>query len=69
VRYLPPKHDYPAQKTLVYIDTNYLVPIMIEAYDWDQKLSCRYVYRNVKFNLGLMSEDFLPQANEMIDPS
>lgn len=69
VRYLPPKHDYPAQKTLVYIDLEYLVPVMVECYDWEQRLSARYVFNNVKFNTGLTNDDFLPQANGMAEAS
>ena len=70
VRYLPCKPEYPGWKTLTYIDLEYLEPIMLETYGWDDQhlLTCRYVSRNVKFNVGLTKEDFLPQANEMIEP-
>ena len=70
VRYLPSKPEYPGRKTLTYIDLEYLEPIMLETYGWDDKhlLTCRYVFRNVKFNVGLTKEDFLPQANEMVEP-
>ena len=64
-RYLPPKDDYPAWKTVVYIDLEYLVPICIEGFDWDERLSSRYAYRNVRFNTGLTPDDFLPEANEI----
>ncbi len=65
VRYLPPKDDYPAHKTLTFIDLEYLVPIAVEGYDWDQNLSSRYVFKDVKFNVGLTGDDFLPAANDM----
>jgi hypothetical protein len=70
VRYLPCKPEYPGWKTLTYIDLEYIEPIMLETYGWDDEhlLSCRYVFRNTKFNVGLTKEDFLPQANEMIEP-
>lgn len=68
IRYLPQQDGYPAWKTLVYIDMDYLVPIMIEGYDWNRKLSCRYVFKDIKFNVGLTSDDFLPKANNMIEP-
>jgi hypothetical protein len=70
VRYLPSKPEYPGWKNLTYIDLEYLEPIMLETYGWDDQhlLTCRYVFRNVKFNVGLTKEDFLPQANEMVEP-
>ena len=68
IRYLPPKYDYPAYKTITYIDLDYLVPVCIEGYDWDEKLQCRYVYKDVKFNVGLNADDFTPQANQIMPP-
>jgi len=65
IRYLPPKADYPAQKTVTYIDLTHMVPICIEGYDWDENLMCRYIYKDVKFNTGLSADDFLPEANGM----
>jgi hypothetical protein len=68
VRYLPAKNDYPAHKSLTYIDTEYLVPICIEGYDWQDRLICRYVYKDIKFNVGLSDKDFTPEANGMKAP-
>ena len=68
VRYLPNKGDYPAHRTLTYIDLEYLVPIGVEGYGWDDQLMCRYFYKDVKFNVGLTSEDFLPKANDVQAP-
>ena len=68
VRYLPAKDNYPAAKTLTFIDLEYLVPIAVEGYDWDEKLSSRYVFKDIRFNVGLTSEEFLPAANGMKDP-
>lgn len=62
-RYLPAKEQYPAWKTLVYIDTETLLPVCIEGWDWEKRLSCRYVYRDLKINVGLTDADFLPEAN------
>ena len=67
-RYLPPKEDYPAHKTVIFIDLEYLVPICIEGYDWDGQLSCVYVYKDLKFNVGLTGADFLPEANGITVP-
>jgi hypothetical protein len=70
VRYLDDKPQYPAWKTLTYIDPEYLLPVEIVAYGWDDQhlLTCRYAYRDVKFNVGLTAEDFLPKANGMVLP-
>lgn len=68
VRQLPPKGDYPANVTKTYIDLEYLVPIMIEGTDWDNDLLCRYRYQDVKFNVGLNSDAFLPENNDMQPP-
>jgi len=64
-RYLPAKDDYPAHKTSVFIDLEYLVPICMEGYDWDEKISCVYLYKDLKCNGGRTDEDFLPEANGM----
>ncbi len=69
IRYLPPKGDYPAYKTVIFIDLEYLVPVCIEGYDWDEQLSSRYIYRDVSFDVGLTDADFLPAANEMKPPA
>jgi len=65
VRYLPPMSDYPAHKTVIHIDQEYLVPTCIEAYDWQGRLSARYVYKDLRFNVSLRADDFLPEANDM----
>jgi len=69
IRYLPPKHDYPAYKTVIFIDLEHLVPVCVEGYDWDEQLSSRYLYKDVSFNIGLTDADFLPAANEMKPPA
>ncbi len=62
-RYLPPRENYPAWKTVVYIDVERLLPVCIEGWDWEKRLSCRYVYKDVHFNTGLTDSDFLPESN------
>ncbi len=64
-RILPPKKDYPAKTTIWYLDVDHLVPIGLEASDWDDQKTCRYSYSNVKFNVGLTEDDFMPKANGM----
>ena len=68
IRQLPPKRDYSNAKAIIYIDTEYLLPIVIEGYDWDGQLQRRYLYKDVKFNVALNADDFLPQANGMKPP-
>jgi hypothetical protein len=70
VRYLPDKPEYAsaASKTLIFIDAEYLVPIRIEGYDWSDKQTSLYEFRDVKFNLGLSDESFLPENNDMKPP-
>ncbi|HUS92923.1 MAG TPA: DUF1571 domain-containing protein [Phycisphaerae bacterium] len=62
-RHLPAKPDYPAWKTLIYIDAEHMVPTCIEGWDWDERLTSRYVYKDIRFNVGLTEDDFLPEAN------
>ncbi len=64
-RVLPPKKDYPAKTTIWYLDIDHLVPIGLEASDWDDQKTCQYSYSNVKFNVGLTESDFAPQSNGM----
>ncbi len=65
VRMLPARDDYPAKKTVVYISVDHLVPLCVEGYDWDDQLFCSYLFKDVKFNVGLMEKDFTPEANGM----
>ncbi|KPK86338.1 MAG: hypothetical protein AMJ81_01455 [Phycisphaerae bacterium SM23_33] len=64
-RLLPPRSDYPAKTTVWYLDTERLVPLALEGYDWDDQLICCYLFKDVAFNVGLAAEDFTPEANDM----
>ncbi len=68
IRYLPPEDDYPAYRTDVYLDLEYLVPICIEGRNWDNELTSRYVYTDLRFNVGLTPDDFLPRTLGMEPP-
>ncbi len=63
VRFLPDGKKYPAKKTIICIDLEYLLPVRVIGYDWDDKLICNYEYRDVNFDITLQPEDFTPQAN------
>jgi len=65
VRLLPAKDDYPAKRTEIYIDVDYLVPVLVKGYNWDNELSSSYLFTDLKFNVGLTDDDFLPEANGM----
>ncbi len=64
-RSLPPRKDYPARTTTWYLDADYLVPVGVEATDWNNNLIYSYFYKNIRFNVGLTQKDFTPQANGM----
>jgi len=64
-RSLPLREDYPAKTTIWYLDVERLVPLGLKGYDWDDRLICFYIYKDVKFNVGLTEEDFTPEANGM----
>lgn len=70
VRYLPDKPCYvtAACKTVIFIDTDYLVPLRIEGYDAAGKPTSVYNFSAVKFNVGLTKADFTPEANEIKPP-
>ena len=65
VRELPARDDYPAKRTVAYLGVDDLVPLAVEGYDWDDQLICRYVFKDVKFNVALTEKDFTPAANDM----
>ena len=62
-RELPPRDDYPAARTLTYIDPKLMAPIAFEAWDWDGQLSSRYIFKDIRINVGLTPDDFTPRAN------
>lgn len=61
-RLLPPSDDYPAWRTLTYIDVQTLLPVCIEAWDWNEQLDSRYIYTDLRLNVGLTAGDFEPTA-------
>jgi hypothetical protein len=65
-RYLPERKDYPAQKTLVFIDIDYMLPVRVVGYDWKDRLTCNYEFRNVKLGVSFDDEDFTPKANDIL---
>jgi hypothetical protein len=74
VRTLPDKKGYPAAKTFICIDVETLMPLRMLGYGWKKgkdgkpNFLCNYVYRDVKFNVGLGDKDFTPDANGIKPP-
>lgn len=68
LRHLPAKENYPAAKTEICIDLETLVPVRIRGFDWNGRCTSRYIYKDVKFNVGLKEADFTPKANDIADP-
>ena len=64
-RILPPEKDYPAARTVTAIDLQYLVPVLVEGYDWQDEKFCTYTFEEVLFNLDLTEEQFSPEAMDM----
>jgi hypothetical protein len=67
IRYLPPENNYLAHKTVIFIDLESMVPICVEAYGWGNspELIFRYVHKNLKLNVHMTDEDFLPETNDI----
>ena len=67
LRYLPPKNDYLVHKAVIYIDIETMVPICVEGYGWEDppELICRYLYKDIRFNVHMTDQDFLPENNDI----
>jgi hypothetical protein len=39
------------------------VPICIESWDWNGQMESRYIYKDVRINVGLTQDDFAPEKN------
>lgn len=62
-RYLPEGRNYPAAKTLIYIDQETFLPIMIEGFSAGGEFICRYLYKDLDFGVKFTDQDFLPEKN------
>ena len=67
IRHLPAENDYPAAKSVIFIDLEHLIPIAVEGYGWNapDELICRYVYKDIVLNAPLTDDDFLPENNDI----
>jgi hypothetical protein len=57
------RKGYPAKTVLWYLDPEWMVPLGVESYDWNDQLISKYLSSDVKFNLGLGEQDFSPESN------
>ncbi len=57
-RVLPKKTDYGTARLIIKFDIEYLLPVAMERYGWDGNLIFQISFRNLKFNVGLKTEDF-----------
>ena len=64
-RILPPHKGYPYARMVMEFDVEYLLPVCISMYDWQDRLLGRYFYLNLKFNTGLTNAKFTPKAHDM----
>jgi hypothetical protein len=62
-RFLPEKSCYPDQHMIVHIDQQWLVPLAIFCYDARNNLLGKYIYKDVKLNVGMPMKEFTAQAN------
>ena len=59
-RIFPKKKDYSTARLIIKLDIEYLLPVALKRYDWDDKLIFQNSFRDLKFNVGLKTEDFKP---------
>jgi hypothetical protein len=62
-RLFPRKKIYPCARLVMAIDLEYLVPVHIEACDLQGNLCFEYLYKDLRFNVGLGGESFTAKAN------
>ncbi len=63
---LPPEREkgYYCYRCLVWFDTESLLPIKMQVYDWDNNLSEEYAYEDLEVNVGLTDKDFDRENSE-----
>jgi hypothetical protein len=64
-RILPKKKEYKYARLTIEIDLENLLPVSLACHDHQGKLVGRYVYTNLKFNVGLTDKQFTRKANRL----
>ena len=60
--FLPNKACYDTARMVAKFDVEYLVPVVLERYDWDDRLLFRSSFKDLAFNVGLQDQSFTPAA-------
>jgi len=64
-RILPKGKGYPNARLVIEIDLEYLLPVSITSYNWDNQLQAKYLFHNLKFNNGFTDAAFTPKFHGM----
>jgi hypothetical protein len=64
-RILPRKKQYEYGRLTMEFDLEYLLPVSVTSYDWQGRLVGRYVFTNLKLNVGLTDKQFTRKANKL----
>jgi hypothetical protein len=64
-RYLPDKPCYFDQHVVLHIDQEWLVPVATYCYDARERLLGKYIYTDVKLNIGLAFKEFTAEACDL----
>jgi len=64
-RILPKNKGYPNARMVIEIDLEYLLPVSIASYNWDNQLLAKYIFHNLKFNNGFTNAKFTPKYHGM----
>jgi hypothetical protein len=64
IKHPTPRTEFPTHITRIFLDNELKVPICYDAYTWPETpggtppLDARYIYSNLKLNVGLAAQDF-----------
>jgi outer membrane lipoprotein-sorting protein len=64
-RTLPQGKGYPNARTVIEIDLEYLLPVSVTFYNWDNQLLAKYTFLDLKFNNGYTNAKFTPKYHGM----
>lgn len=62
---VPQKKEYIYKRLVIKVDAEYMLPVQINCYDFKDKLIFKYIYKNLKFNVGLKNKHFTPKINRL----
>ena len=62
---LPESKASDTRRVVLKIDEKFLLPVEIASYDAKDRLISNYIYKDLKFNVGLKAEQFTAKANKL----